>query len=87
MRSMVTTKEMMLNSQTQTVSTNITSSEPHVLLTETNNSRGQDSRAPCDNRMNTRPFEPQVGNVRNVNSHVASPSYNELKRTCALRRG
>nr|GEV81154.1 hypothetical protein [Tanacetum cinerariifolium] len=59
MHSIVTTEEMMLNPKTQTVSTNITSSEPHVLLTKTNHSRGQDSHAPCDNRMNTRPFEPE----------------------------
>ncbi|GJV28262.1 hybrid signal transduction histidine kinase M [Tanacetum coccineum] len=60
MRSMVTTEEMRLNSKSSSLSTNTTSSASHVLLTETNNSRGQDSRNNRDSRNNTRNFEQHV---------------------------
>ena len=43
-RSMVSTEEMRLNSRPQPVSTNTSSSTLQVLIVETTNARGQDSR-------------------------------------------
>ena len=54
MRSMVVTEEMRLHSQSLPSSTVTTSAAPHVLLTETSNSRGQDSRNNRDSRNNIR---------------------------------
>ncbi|GJR15020.1 ribonuclease H-like domain-containing protein [Tanacetum coccineum] len=63
MRSMVTTEEMRLNSKSSSLSTNTTSSAPRILLTEINNSRGQDSHNNRDSRNNTRNFKQQDANI------------------------